>query len=72
MPGSEAEARARSAWIARLRHQLDRLPDEKTLLRRTAERAPGLSSERMERLMRALGREASFELRREVRRTLER
>ncbi len=68
----EAEVRARSERIERLEHHLGRLPDEETLLRRTAERASGLSPEKMKRLTRALGREASFELRREIGRLLER
>ncbi len=78
MPGLEemasmkTKARVRSERIAHLEHHLDRLPDEGALLHRTAERASKLSPERMDRLMRALGREASFELRREIGRLLER
>ncbi len=78
MPGSEelarmeTEARVRAERIERLEHHLDRLPDEEALLRRTAERASGLSPERMKRLTRALGRETSFGLRREINRLLER
>ena len=34
----EAEARARSERIARLEHHLDKMPDEESLLRRTAQR----------------------------------
>ncbi len=68
----EAEARARSERITHLERQLGRFPDDRDLLRRTAERASRLSPERMTRLMRTLGREASFELRREVGRLLER
>ena len=68
----EAEARARSERIARLERHLDRLPDENALLRHTAHRASGLSPEKMKQLTRALGREASFGLRREIRRLLER
>ena len=68
----ETEARARSERIADLERHLGRLPDEEALLRRTAQRASELSLERMERLTRALGREASFGLKREIRRLLER
>ncbi len=68
----EAEARARSERIAHLEDRLGRLPDEEALLRRTAEQASRLSPERMDRLTRAPGREASFGLRREVGRLLER
>ena len=68
----ETEARARSGRIERVEHHLRRLPDENTLLHRTAERASELSPERMDRLTRVLGREASFELRREIKRLLER
>lgn len=68
----EAEARARSERIERLERHACRLPDEDTLLRRAAERASELSPERMNRLTRALSREASFDLRREIRRGLER
>jgi len=50
----EAEERERAERIERMEHHLSRLPEEVALLRRTAERASGLSPERMDRLTRAV------------------
>ena len=68
----EAEACGRSERIAHMQRHLGRLPDEEALLRRTAAHASELSSEKRKQLTRALGREASFGLKREIRRLLER